>query len=240
MSALPVTPTSERAAPARPRLGLVPTPHRTMGRIPFVSVLAALLVAGLVGLLVLNTHLQNQAIAANDLRNEAAAMSYREGELRQQVIEESSTGELTRKASKLGLRPNDHIAFVDLRTGEITGDAAPAEGEARPESVVLTPEEEAQTRESKAEEYAQTRRGEAEEAARLARERAEQHRGPAQPQVPGQPQAPAQPGVPGQPQVPTQPETQQNPAFPGAPAPVAPPQQPESDQQVYEQARGGQ
>lgn len=228
MSALPVTPTSERTAPARPRLGLVPTPHRTMGRIPFVSVLAALLVAGLVGLLVLNTHLQNQAIAANDLRNEAAAMSYREGELRQQVIEESSTGELTRKASKLGLRPNDHIAFVDLRTGEITGDAAPAEGEARPESVVLTPEEEAQTRESKAEEYAQTRRGEAEEAARLARERAEQHRGPAQAQVPDQPQ------------VPTQPETQQNPAFPGAPAPVAPQQQPESDQQVYEQARGGQ
>lgn len=215
-SPLPVSDDSRDAGaplvPVRPRLGLVPPSQGRMGRASFLVVLGGLLVAGLVGLLFLNTHLQAQAMQANDLRSEAVELSYREGELKQQVIEASSTGEITRKASKLGLRPNDHIAFVDLRTGEISGDATPSDGTARPESVILTPEEEDASQESKAQEYADTRRSEAEDAAAAARERAEQLRPEGESQ-------PAQPGADQQNQGQGQPE---NPAFPGAPTPADP------------------
>ncbi|GAA1719086.1 hypothetical protein [Propioniferax innocua] len=217
VSPLPTTSDDPRGGgaplpPSRPRLALVPASQGRMGRASFLVVLGGLLVAGLVGLLFLNTHLQAQAMQANDLRAEAVELSYREGELKQQVIEASSTGEVTRKASKLGLRPNDHIAFVDLRTGEISGDVAPSDGKARPESVILTSDEEDASQESKAQDYADTRRSEAEDAAAAARERAEQLR-------PQGESYPANPGADQQNQGQGQPE---NPAFPGSPAPDGP------------------
>ena len=157
----------------RPRLGLVPPTNARLGNRAFVIFLAGLLVAGVIGLLLLNTFLQTQAIDSDKLRQQAAAMSYREGELTTQVTEASSTGELTRKASKMGMRPNDNIAYIDVRTGEITGKAEPADGKARPSSVVLTEEEEAATSQTAAEDYAESRRTEAQEALAAARERAE-------------------------------------------------------------------
>lgn len=229
MSALPSSPTPHATAgapgrPTRPRLGLVPTPHATIGRIPFALVLGGLLVAGLVGLLFLNTALQNQAIEAHDLRTRAVALGYREGELRQQVIEASSTGELTRKASKLGLRPNDNIAFVDLRTGEITGTTEPASGEDRPSSVVLTQEEESASQADQAAEYASTRTADARAAAEAARERVLAQNPALAPTVPGPTTGPGNGPATG----PVPP-----PAFPGAPAPA--PQQPAPQQPVPNQ-----
>lgn len=216
----------------RPRLGLVPPTDARLGNRGFVIFLASLLVAGVIGLLLLNTFLQTQAIDADKLRQQAAAMSYREGELVTQVTEASSTGELTRKASKMGMRPNDNIAYVDVRTGEITGKAEPADGQARPASVVLTDEEEAATSQTAAEDYAESRRTEAQEALAAARERAEAAQpapvAPA-PQDPA-PQDPAaqDPAA----QDPAQDPAAQNPAQdPAAQQPAAPaPEQPGPEQ----------
>lgn len=222
MSASPVPEmTSDREVVRRPRLGLVAASPNRMGRLSFVLVVCGILVAGAVGLLVLNTHLNSQALTADRLRSEAAALEYRQGELKDQVIDASSTRELTRKASAMGMRPNDHIAFLDLRTGEVSGDTTPADGQARPESVVLTQEEEQDSRESRAEEYAQSRRVEAETAMAEAAERARA----------AQPQQSAEP----QPAEPQQPPADQ-PAFPGQTPPQQQPPQQQPQQTAEEQA----
>lgn len=168
MSAQPVVHPDVRATPGsrppqrRPRLRLVPPPRPRMGRTPFLVLLIGLVGAGMVGLLILNTHLQNQAFAASQLRRQAAEMSYAEGELRQLVIEAGSTGELTRKATELGMRPNREIAFVELPSGQIAGEPAASDGLFLPSALTKSPEQLAKERAERAEQRAAERRAQEE------------------------------------------------------------------------------
>ncbi|OYO24658.1 hypothetical protein CGZ93_02875 [Enemella dayhoffiae] len=134
----------------RPRLEVVAPPQRRLSTIPFVVVLAAVLGAGMIGLLLLNTSLQNQAFEASQLRRQAAELHYAEVELDQRVIDASSARELTRKASEQGMRPNFFIGFVLLPEGRIVGDPKAADQRYLPSAVTRTEEEQAQLRAEKA------------------------------------------------------------------------------------------
>ncbi|MGJ6981048.1 hypothetical protein ACSDQ9_11065 [Aestuariimicrobium soli] len=105
----------------------------TAARVPFVAVLGAVLVAGLLGLLVLNTAIQSQAKQLNSLQNEATALGYQQGELTTQVQQLRSASTLEQKAYALGLRPNPHPAFITLANGTIVGTPTPVTGKELPD-----------------------------------------------------------------------------------------------------------
>ncbi|HHV22605.1 MAG TPA: hypothetical protein GXZ30_13915 [Propionibacterium sp.] len=167
MSALPVVPpeTSHHKPPAsrtgrdRSRwLRLVPAPRPRLARLPFLTILLTIVGAGMVGLLLLNTSLQNQAFQASQLRREAAEMSYAVGELEQLLTEAESTRELSRRATALGMRPNRDIAFVEVPTGVISGEPRASDGLYLPSSLSLSPEEIARNREAQAVKRSDSRR----------------------------------------------------------------------------------
>lgn len=124
------------------RLRVVPRPRvNRVGRVPFLILVASILAVGMVGLLLLNTTLQNQAFEANRLKRHAADLAYTEGELQQNVIEASSARELNRRATAIGLRPNHGIAYVSLVDGKVSGKPQAQDPYYLPEALTLSPEE---------------------------------------------------------------------------------------------------
>lgn len=160
MSAQPVFAPSTRPVREDRRriLRLVPPPRPRMARVPFLLVLIGLVGVGMVGLLLLNTGLQNQAFEASLLRQEAAQTSYKQGELAQLAIEAESTRELSRKATELGMRPNQGVAFIELPDGRISGEPVVADGQFQPSVLSKSTEQLAKERADKALERAHDRR----------------------------------------------------------------------------------
>lgn len=161
MSAQPVFAPSPRPAREERRrriLRLVPPPRPRLARAPFLLVLIGLVGVGMVGLLLLNTGLQNQAFEASQLRQQAAETSYQQGELAQLAIEAASTRELSRKATELGLRPNPGVAFLELPDGRISGKPVVADGKFQPSVLSKSAEQLAKERADKALKRAHDRR----------------------------------------------------------------------------------
>ena len=72
---------------------------------------------GMAGLLMLNTTLQSQAFEARALNRQATELAYVQADLEQRLDVAASPGELARNASRLGMRPNPHPAFLVLPEG---------------------------------------------------------------------------------------------------------------------------
>lgn len=88
---------------------------------------AALLVGGMVGLLLLNLSMQKAAFelaaveaTTADLRTEEEALSF-------DIERQESTQRLSRRATRLGMVRNDNPVFLDLTDGSIIGDPVPAQ-----------------------------------------------------------------------------------------------------------------
>jgi hypothetical protein len=96
----PVPATAERARPA--------------GRTSFVMLVLGLLAGGLVCLLVVNTTLAANSIQINHLEQANAARTERIQQLQQEIAVSQSAAVIARQARKLGMRPEQVPAFVDL------------------------------------------------------------------------------------------------------------------------------
>lgn len=131
MSALLHLPTPRRSGQEQEtaRLRAVPVPAGRLSRVPFLLVLAATLGLGMVGLLVLNTTVQTNAVEVRALEARLTTLSYTEAELETRLDRAESPADLAGKASDLGLRPNPYPAFIDLETGEVSGDPRAVEGD---------------------------------------------------------------------------------------------------------------
>lgn len=108
-------------AGSAPRLTPVATGGASLARLPFLLVLAGLLVIGMVGVLVLNTQLQSQAFGLRNLQRQAAELGYEQAALQSQLDATSSVQNLTRRASELGMRPNPYPVFIELPSGTVLG-----------------------------------------------------------------------------------------------------------------------
>ena len=122
--------------PAAPRLA----------RLPFLVVLIGIFGLGMVGLLMLNTTLQNQAFSARALNRQATELAYAQGDLENQLAVAGAPQELARRASEIGMRPNPYPAFLVLPGGkaagaEVVGPATPVTGTEAPILVIKTPAE---------------------------------------------------------------------------------------------------
>lgn len=89
---------------------------RSPRRTSFVLLVLGLLGGGMICLLVINTTLAAAWIQINKLQQGNAAQTQRAQALRQQVASERSDSVLYHEAVRLGMRPEQVPAFVDLRT----------------------------------------------------------------------------------------------------------------------------
>jgi len=95
-------------------------------RAPFVLLVVAILAVGLVGLLLLNTSLQQGSFAIHDLARQTSALEERQTALEQQVARLKAPESLAARAQHMGMVPNTNPVFLRLGDGAVLGDAVPA------------------------------------------------------------------------------------------------------------------
>ena len=124
-----------------PRLRVVPVATGNPRRVPFVALVVAVLAAGLVGLLVLNTSLQRGAYTVTHLRDQAADLRLRQQNLQLDVAQLQAPQRVAEEALAIGMVQGGSPAFLSLATGEVIGEATPGERGNQPQvgSSVSTP-----------------------------------------------------------------------------------------------------
>jgi hypothetical protein len=81
------------------------------------------LAAGVVGLLLVNTSLQQGAFAMAALESKASALLARQQSLELEVAGLREPGRLARRAERLGMVPDPSLTFLRLSDGRILGPA---------------------------------------------------------------------------------------------------------------------
>ncbi|MCW2854779.1 MAG: hypothetical protein JWR52_394 [Marmoricola sp.] len=119
-------PRTAASAVERARLALVPVRVSRAPRAPFAALVLAILGAGMVGLLMFNTHMQQGAFYATSLQNRADALTAREQSLQMQLDQLRDPQHLAAAGRQLGMVAPATPAFVDLATGKILGKPTPA------------------------------------------------------------------------------------------------------------------
>ncbi|WP_051392991.1 hypothetical protein [Glycomyces arizonensis] len=124
--AVPVEAPPERKAEPEPvkRARTAPRPAAKPAAEPvelprpaFVGGVLALVVAGIVGLLLLNTVINEDAYRLQDLRTEAADLDQTEQELQSELNELKSPNNLEVKASQYGMVEPDKVVHLNLSDG---------------------------------------------------------------------------------------------------------------------------
>jgi hypothetical protein len=118
------------AAVERARLTVVP-PRRAIGRTqaartPFAVLVIAMLVAGVVGLLMFNTNMQQASFKATALQERVNALTAEEQGLNMELDGLRDPQRLATVAKELGMVPSSHPAFVSLLDGKVLGNPGPA------------------------------------------------------------------------------------------------------------------
>ncbi len=110
----------------RPALAVVPERRVVLGRAPFVGGVVVMLVAGLLGLLALNTALAKDAFRLHTLTVDGRALEDREQTLAQEVERLRAPQSLAEKAAALGMVQAGPPAFLRLSDGVVLGSPTPA------------------------------------------------------------------------------------------------------------------
>jgi hypothetical protein len=114
----------------RPHIEVVPdtgAAPSTPSRAPFVLLVLAVLGIGLVGLLMLNTSLQQGAFLVHELETSTAELDEREAVLEQKVAALQAPERLAERARALGMVPNQRPGFLRPDRGTVSGNPKPAE-----------------------------------------------------------------------------------------------------------------
>jgi hypothetical protein len=111
--------TRPEAGPATlPAPAVAPLPV-ALPRAPFLALIVGLVVAGVVGVLVLNTKINENAFELEHLRARQAALNLEEQQLAQRLADKESTGNLAAEAARLGLVPAGTPAFISIPDGRV-------------------------------------------------------------------------------------------------------------------------
>jgi hypothetical protein len=115
------------AALERARLTVVPKRRRNRtSPVPFLVVVSMLAVGGVVGLLLFNTSMQQASFAATDLQRQADVLEAKQQSLQMQLDQLRDPQSIALKAQRMGMVLPSSPAVLDLRTGKVLGDPAPA------------------------------------------------------------------------------------------------------------------
>jgi hypothetical protein len=114
-----------RSAPPQP-LRVVPAAVGQPGNGVFAAACMLLLVAGLFGLLMLNTAMAEGSFTLNNLQKTSGELADTQDALTQAIDAQRSPANLAARAAKLGMVPAGSAAFLRLTDGKVLGVAEPA------------------------------------------------------------------------------------------------------------------
>ena len=86
---------------------------------PFILLLVGLLGGALVSLLVISTTLAQGSFRVTSLQEQNAELARQAQTLTNQVAQAGNPAVIAKEAEQLGMRPNPHLGFIDLKSGKI-------------------------------------------------------------------------------------------------------------------------
>ena len=113
----------------RARLTLVPRRQTPTRRMPFMILVALVLLAGVVGLLLFNTSMQQASFRATALELQAQRLHAKEQSLQMELHALRDPQLVATRAQQLGMVPLVNPAFIRLSDGEVLGNPVPASAE---------------------------------------------------------------------------------------------------------------
>jgi hypothetical protein len=137
------SPSKARVTPApatkqEPKLRVVYGAPFRPPRMPFVIFVVALLAAGLVGLLLLNTELQRGTFQVTALNQQADQLRDQQEQLEREVRTLESPQNLADRALRMGMVPNQNPVFLRLSDGRVLG--VPEEAKAGTGAAMFSPD----------------------------------------------------------------------------------------------------
>lgn len=129
----PVPERGEEQATRRvgPRLRVAPPPPVAVPRAPFVGLVLLVVIGGVLGILLLNTKINENAFILHDLRQQQAELDQRQQRLEEEIAAADSSAQLAAAARRLGLvRVDDEqLPHLWVPSGRLDGTPAPTTGE---------------------------------------------------------------------------------------------------------------
>ncbi|MFD6567371.1 hypothetical protein [Micromonospora profundi] len=111
-----------------PRLRVAPPPPVSVPRAPFAALIVVLVVGGVLGILAVNTKINENAFRLEKLQQQQARLDLEKQQLDKQIAEAKAPGNLTAEARRLGL-VDVEPAYIRLPDGKPIGVPKPATGE---------------------------------------------------------------------------------------------------------------
>ena len=109
------------AALQRARLTVVPRARTRTSPVPFVMLVSFVLLAGVIGLLMFNTSMQQAAFAATSMEQQASTLTAREQTLRMELDVLRDPQRVAREAQGMGMVIPATPAFLRLSDGKVLG-----------------------------------------------------------------------------------------------------------------------
>jgi hypothetical protein len=110
----------------RRKLRVAPPMPVAVAKAPFVAMLLAIVVAGVVGILVLNTMINANQFRLNNLQSQQAGLDQQEQGLKEQLAHQQAPGSLVAAGKCLGLVPAGALAYLKMPNGQLVGVPQPA------------------------------------------------------------------------------------------------------------------
>jgi hypothetical protein len=111
-----------------PWLKVAPPVPVSVPRAPFILLLLFVVVGGVLGILLVNTKINENAFQLKDLQRQQAALDRQEQDLHKKIADYESPNNLAAAARRLGLVPAGSPAFIRLPDGRVIGVPRPAGG----------------------------------------------------------------------------------------------------------------
>jgi len=118
----------QRVTRTAPRLRVAPPAPISAPRAPFIAVMIALVIAGVLGILLVNTKTNENSFQISKLQDEQATLDNQQQQLENQLAHFESVGNLNALAKAQGL-VRGTPAWIRLPDGKVIGVPKPATGE---------------------------------------------------------------------------------------------------------------
>ncbi|PZG16759.1 hypothetical protein C1I95_16820 [Micromonospora craterilacus] len=112
-----------------PRLRVAPPPPVRVPRAPFAALVVLLVVGGVLGILAVNTKVNENAFRLNELQKQQADLDLQQQQLKRQIDDAEAPGNLTAQARKLGLVESGDLGLIRLPDGKLIRVPQPAAGQ---------------------------------------------------------------------------------------------------------------
>ncbi|MEU8423655.1 hypothetical protein AB0C15_22555 [Micromonospora sp. NPDC048835] len=123
----------EKAASATsarpPRLRVAPPPPISVPRAPFAALIVVLVVGGVLGILAVNTKINENAFRLERLQQQQARLDLEKQQLDKQIADAEAPGNLTAQAKFLGLVDGGEPGYIRLPDGKTLEVPQPSSGQ---------------------------------------------------------------------------------------------------------------